>query len=111
MSENEIVEPEVVEPEEDYQIKYENLHRMYDKLVHDSSIATCMLKARIEELEDALDRARKGPPTHPMGEHGIQDLRSRDMPGVNKTCKCCSKRVPIAEIGSNPEFCVQCMSK
>jgi len=71
---------------------------------------------RIKELEVELvnikDRLEQGPPTHQVGNKFIEDLRKQDIPKVNRTCRCCSRRVPLKLMERRGiEFCVDCLSK
>lgn len=60
-------------------------------------------------LMKEIERIRKGPETSPLGMGFIKELRQQDIPGVNRTCKCCTKRVPLDEMQTGPsEFCKEC---
>ena len=72
--------------------------------------------ARIKELEAELAALRKltrdGPPTHEVGRKFIEDLRKQDIPNVNRTCRCCTRRLPLREMESSKvEFCNDCRNK
>ena len=52
------------------------------------------------------------PPVHPKKMGFIRDLRLRDTPKVNKTCACCSRRLPLSKMDDgNSEFCDDCLGK
>ena len=67
------------------------------------------LEAENAKLLAEIARVRKGPQTSKTGAHFIAQLRETDIPGVNKTCKCCTRRVPIREMHDGVvEFCKKC---
>ena len=67
------------------------------------------LEAENARLLNEIERVREGPQTSPLGNHFVNELRQSDIPGVNRTCKCCTKRVPVSDMHEGPsEFCKTC---
>lgn len=67
------------------------------------------LEAENARLLAEVERVRRGPETSPLGVPFINQLRETDIPGMNRTCKCCSRRVPLHEMHDGVvEFCKTC---
>lgn len=69
-------------------------------------------EAEIAKLKELLKKAKAGPQVHECGMKSINELRKQDIPKVNRTCSCCTRRVPLKMMNMRPsEFCSDCLSK
>jgi len=95
----------VMKEGKDKEDRIKEIEKKFDELAAEHEV----IKA---ELQATKDRLKNGPPTNKVGIAFINDLRKQDIPKVNRTCRCCSRRVPLKGMESRIiEFCNDCLSK